>query len=70
MPDNANGLNSNTAFDEVASEPVKAAIPCLVKRRAEGAPVAYLVGEREFYSLPFFVTPDVLIPRADSESSS
>lgn len=36
-------------------------------RRAKGEPVAYLVGEREFWSLPLKVTPDVLIPRADTE---
>ncbi len=39
----------------------------LVRRRAEGTPVAYLVGRREFYSLSFRVTPDVLIPRPETE---
>jgi release factor glutamine methyltransferase len=39
----------------------------LVRRRAEGTPVAYLVGHREFYSLDFLVTPDVLIPRPETE---
>ena len=39
----------------------------LVRRRAEGAPVAYLVGRKEFYSLPFAVSPAVLIPRPESE---
>src|SRR5208337_4494041 len=39
----------------------------LVRRRAEGTPVAYLVGRREFYSLSFHVTPDVLIPRPETE---
>lgn len=38
-----------------------------LRRRAQGEPVAYLVGEREFWSLPLKVTPDVLIPRADTE---
>jgi release factor glutamine methyltransferase len=38
-----------------------------VKRRADGAPVAYLVGRKEFYSLNFTVSPAVLIPRPDSE---
>lgn len=40
----------------------------LVRRRHGGEPVAYLVGRREFYGLDFRVTPDVLIPRADTET--
>jgi release factor glutamine methyltransferase len=39
----------------------------LVVRRGRGEPAAYLVGEREFYGLPFRVTPDVLIPRPETE---
>ncbi|PLY01701.1 MAG: peptide chain release factor N(5)-glutamine methyltransferase [Desulfuromonas sp.] len=39
----------------------------LVKRRAQREPLQYLIGETEFWSLPFKVTPDVLIPRADTE---
>jgi release factor glutamine methyltransferase len=39
----------------------------LVKRRAEGTPVAYLVGRKEFYSMSLAVSPAVLIPRPDSE---
>ena len=39
----------------------------LVRRRAEGTPVAYLVGRREFYSLSFNVSPGVLIPRPETE---
>src|SRR5687767_7835820 len=56
-----------TAFDEVVTDEVRAAFRDLVKRRAEGVPVAYLVGKREFYSLSFRVTPDVLIPRPETE---
>lgn len=56
-----------TAFGEEASEQVRTAFRELVRRRAEGTPVAYLVGRREFYSLSFFVNPDVLIPRPESE---
>jgi len=37
-------------------------------RRALGEPAAYIMGAREFWSLPFRVTPDVLIPRPDSET--
>ncbi len=39
----------------------------LVARRAAHAPVALLLGHREFWSLDFIVTPDTLIPRPDSE---
>lgn len=39
----------------------------LVRARGGGAPVAHLTGEREFWSLPLRITPDVLIPRPDTE---
>jgi release factor glutamine methyltransferase len=55
------------AFDDVVPDEVRALFRDLVKRRAEGTPVAYLVGKREFYSLSFRVTPDVLIPRPETE---
>lgn len=37
-------------------------------RRRDGTPVAYLTGRREFYGHEFFVSPDTLIPRADTET--
>jgi release factor glutamine methyltransferase len=39
----------------------------LVARRARGEPVAYLLGHREFFGLRIEVTPDVLIPRPETE---
>ncbi|MCQ8128051.1 peptide chain release factor N(5)-glutamine methyltransferase [Methylomonas rivi] len=39
----------------------------LLEQRRQGRPIAYLTGEREFWSRTFKVTPDVLIPRPDSE---
>ena len=44
------------------------AYAAFVDRRAAGEPVAYIIGMREFWSLPLRVTPDVLIPRPDSET--
>ena len=44
-----------TAFDEPATEEIRTAFRELVRRRAAGTPVAYLVGHREFYSLDFEV---------------
>jgi release factor glutamine methyltransferase len=57
-----------TAFEEEPTEAVRTAFRELVGRRAKGAPVAYLVGQREFFSLNFEVTSDVLIPRPETES--
>lgn len=57
-----------TDFDVVLSDDVRARMRDLVQRRAKAEPVAYLVGHREFYSLDFQVTPDVLIPRPDTET--
>jgi len=39
----------------------------LIDRRRTGEPVAYILGEKEFWSLDFFVSPAVLIPRPETE---
>lgn len=56
-----------TAFDVPVGEEERARFRELVKRRGEGEPVAYLVGSREFFSLPFAVGPAVLVSRPETE---
>jgi len=55
-------------FSEEPSEDKRTAFRDIIKKRSEGTPVAYLVGHREFYSLSFAVSPDVLIPRPETET--
>lgn len=43
-------------------------IEALAKRREDGEPVAYILGVREFWSLPLEVAPSTLIPRPDTET--
>ena len=52
--------------DLYASEEAVIAIEKALKRLLEGEPLAYILGEWEFYGLPLKVTPDVLIPRDDT----
>lgn len=42
-------------------------LEALLQRRQRGEPIAHLVGQREFWSLPLFVSPATLIPRPDTE---
>lgn len=48
-------------------DPAPAGFAALIERRMVHEPVAYIIGTQEFFGLPIAVTPDVLIPRGDSE---
>jgi release factor glutamine methyltransferase len=52
----------------VLTETEDARVDTLVARRSLGHPVAYLLGTREFYSREFAVSPEVLIPRPETET--
>jgi release factor glutamine methyltransferase len=56
-----------TAFDTAVGEAERGRFRELVKRRGDGEPVAYLVGSKEFFSLPLAVTKAVLVPRPETE---
>jgi len=52
--------------DPIAAES-RHAYEHLIARRVHGAPIAYLTGKREFWSLELSITPDVLVPRPETE---
>jgi release factor glutamine methyltransferase len=56
-----------TRFDEQITAESWGQMEELVQRRLEGVPIQYLLGEQEFYGLPFQVGPSVLIPRPETE---
>jgi release factor glutamine methyltransferase len=55
-------------YNEQPEEAERAWFRELIQRRIAGWPVAYLVGSRDFYLLSFDVSPDVLIPRPETET--
>jgi len=54
-------------FDRELSSSQEQTFWQLIERRLNGEPSAYITGHREFYGIDFYVTPDVLIPRPESE---
>jgi release factor glutamine methyltransferase len=65
-------LGKNTAWlmahgDELLPNDLFLSYSELVERRYQGEPIQYITGETEFHGLPFRVTPDVLIPRPETE---
>ena len=53
--------------DRELSDEDEEAFERTVQRRIEGEPLSYITGHREFYGLDFVVTPDVLVPRQETE---
>src|SRR3989304_715691 len=64
------GINTTYIYahpeERIQSEKVKE-FELLLERRLKREPIAYILGEKEFYSRSFIVTPDVLIPRPETE---
>jgi release factor glutamine methyltransferase len=54
-------------FDDELAEDKVTSFTKLIECRRKGEPIQYITGETEFYGLPFRVTPDVLIPRPETE---
>lgn len=65
-------IKKNRAFlyahsEEVLEAKLYHAFEVVISKRIEGIPIAYLTNEREFWSLPLYVTSDTLIPRPETE---
>jgi len=64
---NCERLDLYLRYDEPLSKPQLDTLRGWVKRRLEKEPLQYITGVCEFYGRDFFVTPDVLIPRPETE---
>ncbi|HEX6612517.1 MAG TPA: peptide chain release factor N(5)-glutamine methyltransferase [Rhodanobacteraceae bacterium] len=53
--------------DDEVDEPRRGAFEALIARRIRGEPIAYITGSRGFHALELHITPDVLIPRPETE---
>ena len=62
------GVSRSDMLLKHTGDPEPDGFAALVERRAMREPVAYILGAAEFFGRTFIVTPDVLIPRPDSES--
>ncbi|MDA1348008.1 MAG: peptide chain release factor N(5)-glutamine methyltransferase [Chloroflexi bacterium] len=56
------------SLNEPIEPPAALQLSALVRRRLGGEPLAYIIGRREFYGFDLQVTPDVLVPRQETES--
>ncbi|MBI2335299.1 MAG: peptide chain release factor N(5)-glutamine methyltransferase [Deltaproteobacteria bacterium] len=56
-----------TNFERPINEAELAQFKALIQRRANREPLAYITGEKDFFSLPFRIRPGVLIPRPETE---
>ena len=64
---NCRRLKLYTDAEKILTEEEISRFENLIERRAKKIPVAYLTGTKEFFGFNFIVTPDVLIPRPDTE---
>lgn len=55
------------AHDRPLSEDERARLRAMVAERGRGVPIAYVLGEDEFFGLRLSITPDVLVPRPETE---
>jgi release factor glutamine methyltransferase len=65
---NVNRIYLYTNFDRPLQPDELAEFRNFIARRRAGEPASYIIGKKEFWSMDFYVTPDVLVPRPDTET--